>query len=125
MIAYATGEPGAQIVDSILRNAANTCFAHAINLCEVYYDAYRNAGPEAAAQLIVDIGSSGVCGRTDMDTAFWQRAGRIKATQKRISLADCCGLALSELLDGEFVTADRHELAGIQQAGQFRVLLIR
>jgi len=60
-----------------------------------------------------------------MDFAFWQRAGRLKADVKRISLADCFGLALSAVLEAEFVTADRHELEPLAHAPGYRLRFIR
>ena len=38
MIAFLRGEAGAEVVAEILRDPGDQCFAHAINLCEVYYD---------------------------------------------------------------------------------------
>jgi hypothetical protein len=60
-----------------------------------------------------------------MDLLFWQRAGRLKAEIKRISLADCFGLILSAVLNAEFVTADRHEMEIFAQATGYRIRLIR
>lgn len=44
MIAWLRDEPGADVVDGYVRNVNAQGLAHAINLCEVYYDARRNAG---------------------------------------------------------------------------------
>ena len=43
MIAFLRGEPGADVVRAILHNPSDACYAHAINLCEVYYDFVRAA----------------------------------------------------------------------------------
>ena len=44
MIAYLRREIGADVVQNIIVNSASVCFAHAINLCEVYYDFWRVGG---------------------------------------------------------------------------------
>jgi PIN domain nuclease of toxin-antitoxin system len=125
MIAFASAEPGGAMVEELLADRRNQCFAHAVNLCEVYYDACRRIGAEAASQLISDLAGSGVRFRSDMDSAFWQHAGRLKADARRISLADCFGLALSAALDAEFVTADRHEMEALLDKPGYRIRLIR
>jgi hypothetical protein len=60
MIAFASAEPGGAMVEELLADRRNQCFAHAVNLCEVYYDACRRIGAEAASQLISDLAGSGV-----------------------------------------------------------------
>ncbi len=60
---------------------------------------------------------SGVLVRADFDEAFWQEAGRLKAVHRRVSLADCFGLTLTERTGGTFVTSDHHELEPLAQAG--------
>lgn len=42
MIAWLRGEPGAAVVDLAIRDVNSQCLAHALNLCEVFYDAFRN-----------------------------------------------------------------------------------
>ncbi len=123
MVAFVRREPGGSLVEELLSNPENECFAHAANLCEVYYDACRARGPEAAAGVIAHLYRSGIRSRADMDSEFWQEAGRLKARAKRISLADCFGLTLARRLDGEFVTGDRHELEPV--AGEYKIRFIR
>ena len=121
IIAFVSGEPGGALVEELLADPRNQCFAHAANLCEVYYDTYRRSGPEIATNLISDLADSGVRFRSDMDLAFWQHAGRLKAEVKRISLADCFGLALSVVLEAEFVIADRHEMEVLLHAPDYKI----
>jgi len=45
----------------------------------------------------------------EMDSDLWQEAGRIKATFKKVSLADCFALALAKREDATLVTSDHHE----------------
>jgi PIN domain nuclease of toxin-antitoxin system len=125
LISFVSGEPGGALIEELLADPSNQCFAHAVNLCEVYYDACRRSSPEIAATLISDLADSGVQFRSDLDTPFWQRAGRLKAEMKRISLADCFVLTLSALLNAEFVTADRHEMEAVKKATDYKIRFIR
>ena len=52
-----------------------------------------------------------------MDEDFWQEAGRIKADYKRVSLADCFCVALSNRVSGEVVTSDHHEINRLLRPG--------
>ena len=48
-IAYLQNEPGAEVVEPILLDAANTCDIHVVNLVEVF-DHFIRAFDEATAQ---------------------------------------------------------------------------
>ncbi len=37
MIAYLNDEPGADVVEAAMIDPMNQCYAHAVNLCEVFY----------------------------------------------------------------------------------------
>ncbi|HJQ23744.1 MAG TPA: hypothetical protein VKA60_07475 [Blastocatellia bacterium] len=78
MLAYLKGEPGALVVDSLLRDSANVCYAHAINLCEVYYDFLRYAEERIAQEAISDLYADGVIERQDMVAAFGRPSDSIK-----------------------------------------------
>jgi len=125
MIAFLRGENGANVVAQVLRDPADTCFAHSVNLCEVYYDFVRGADERTARAAINDLLSVGVRPRRDMNKAFWQRVGNLKGTIRRISLADCFAIALSERLSGDVVTSDHHEFDPLVAAGVCRVRFIR
>src|SRR5688572_33352330 len=90
MIAPLRGEPGESVVWAHLANPAATCYAHAINFCEVYYDFFRAADELTAGNAIRDLKALGIIERIDFEQEFWQQAGKIKAVYRRISLADCC-----------------------------------
>jgi len=77
--------------EELLADPRNRCFAHAANLCEVYYDACRRIGPSGADQPISDPASSGLGFRPDMYPAFWQQAGRLKADLAGGLLRPCAG----------------------------------
>ncbi len=72
IIAWLRNEPGADVVENAVRDASSQRIAHAINLCEGYYDAYRNKGESHAESVISDLKAIGVVERADFDEAFWK-----------------------------------------------------
>jgi len=117
MIALLRGEPGHQAVRNILEDANNVCYSHAVNLCEVFYDFARASGTIRAEQAIEDLFRIHILERNDLDGNFWREAGKLKAVHRRVSLADCCAIALTLKLGGELVTSDHHELDALAAAG--------
>jgi predicted nucleic acid-binding protein len=124
MIAYLTGEDGADVVEGHLTGDED-CMAHVVNLCEVYYDFLRAKGEDRARSAIEDLESKGLLVREDIDRAFWQEVGRLKAAPVRISLADCFAIALSKRIAGRVATTDYHEFEPIAQQGICEVEFIR
>src|SRR6185437_7845577 len=102
---------------------ADSCIAHAINLCEVYYDFFRSSDEATAKSAIADLEDLGLIVREDMDRAFWQEVRRYKATNK-VSLADCVAIALANRAGGEVATSDHHEFDAIAMGGVCRVRFI-
>ena len=123
MIAYLRDEDGADIVDNFLQGD-EACLAHALNLCEVFYDFMRVAGEETALAAIEDLKNAGVIVREDMDRVLWQEAGRIKA-KNRVSLADCFAIALANREVAALISFDHHELDVIAATGICKVTFIR
>lgn len=124
MIAYLNGEVGGDVVDRMLRDSRNSCYAHSINLCEVYYDVLRAADEATADRAITDLLSAGVIEREEMDSGLWREAGKIKS-RGRISIADAFCAALAQRVGGEAVTSDRREFGPLAAAGVCDVLFIR
>jgi predicted nucleic acid-binding protein len=124
MIAYLAGEPGSVVVNQLLSDPKHSCHAHAINLCEVYYDFIRRADEATAEQVIGDLSSAGVIERADLDPGIRRDAGKLKAG-RRLSLADALGVALARRLGAEFVTSDHHEFDPLLSAGVAPILFIR
>jgi PIN domain nuclease of toxin-antitoxin system len=116
LIAFLRDEPGAGMVESVLL-APQKCYAHALNLCEVYYDFCRVSNQDTAEAAISDLFGLGIEERTDMDSEFWRNAGRLKAVYRKVSLADCCALALARRIGARLLSADRHEFEPILSAG--------
>ena len=53
MIAYLRGESGADIVENHL--LGDDCFAHSINVCEVYYDFLKVSDENTAKSAVDDL----------------------------------------------------------------------
>jgi PIN domain nuclease of toxin-antitoxin system len=124
IIAWLRNEPGADVVDNAIKDFNSQCVAHAINLCEVYYDAHRNAGEAHAESVINDLAAIGVIERNDFDQAFWKEVGRLKAGGG-ISLADCFGIMLTNRIGGTLLTSDHGEMDSVAADGGCSITFIR
>ncbi|HZQ50602.1 MAG TPA: hypothetical protein VFB14_00300 [Bryobacteraceae bacterium] len=78
MIAFLRGEPGADVVLDQMTNPECKALAHALNLCEIYYDFARASGEPVAADALNDLLALGITERNDMHGAFWRAMGRLK-----------------------------------------------
>ena len=116
MIAVLNNEPGADVVEKLLTPKGTIAYAHAVNICEVFYGVLRATDEATAQKALTDIVSLGIQTRADMDDPFWQDIGRIKANH-RLSLADGFAVALARRVGCELVTSDHHELEALAQAG--------
>jgi PIN domain nuclease of toxin-antitoxin system len=123
LISFLRDEPGAETVQNLLNVPQS--YAHALNLAEVYYDFWRAANQEAAESAISDLIALGIEERNDMDSIFWREVGRLKAIHRRVSLADCCALALANRLGATLISADRHEFEPLLAAGICQIEFIR
>jgi PIN domain nuclease of toxin-antitoxin system len=124
LISFLRDEPGAEVVQRIL-GLPQTFYVHALNFCEVYYDFWRTSSQETAESAIADLIGLGIEERNDMDSEFWREIGRLKAVYRRVSLADCCTLALAARLGAALVSADRHEFEPLLSAGICQIEFIR
>jgi PIN domain nuclease of toxin-antitoxin system len=124
MIAYLNSEPGADVVEAAMIDPANQCLAHAINLCEVFYQFHRAGGENAAMSAISDLHSMNVIERADFDQAFWQDSGKLKA-KGGVSLADCFAIALTNRTGATLLTSDHGEMDPIAAAGICPITFIR
>ena len=125
MVAYLNGEVGGDVVESALFDKDSECLAHAINLCEVFYLFHRAGGEVAATKALSDLSDVGVAERSDFDSAFWQQAGALKAVHRKVSLADCCAITLTQRVAGTLVTSDHHELDPLAAVGVCPITFIR
>ena len=124
MIAFLRKELGSIVVEEILLDKNNRCYAHAINLCEVYYDFWRVGGRVAAEQAIEDLLVLGIVERNDFNRFFWKEVGKIKANNKA-SLADCIAVVLANRLGGTVLTSDHHEFDKLAQNKVCSIQFIR
>jgi PIN domain nuclease of toxin-antitoxin system len=123
IIALLKNESGAEIVDRLLLE--QTCMAHSVNLCEVYYDFLKAENENVAQKAINDLEKYGLIFREDMDQEFWKEVGSYKAGIKRVSLADCFAIALANREQAVLVTSDHHEFDHISEQGICQVMFIR
>ncbi len=129
MLAFLKGEPGGDVVNNLLEDADVPKFAHAVNLCEVFYDFMVRADFATAQLAFETLRGLGIEERGDNDGAFWRDVAALIADGRRagyrIALGDAWGVALARREDADFVTADRHELEAVRDAGACRILFIR
>jgi len=109
MIAYLSGEIGWEFVSQILVQNPSACYAHAINLAEVYYVFMRRGGIQAAENAIEDLRDAGVIPREDFDAELWKEAASIKATYP-LALPDGFCIALAKRIGGTVLTTDHREM---------------
>ncbi|MGI9108305.1 MAG: type II toxin-antitoxin system VapC family toxin [Pyrinomonadaceae bacterium] len=124
IIAWLRNEPGADVVENAIRDLNAQCLVHAINLCEVFYDAHRKAGEARAQAVVSDLAAVGVVERGDFDQAFWMEAGKLKAGGG-ISLADCFAITLTKRAGATLLTSDHGEMDKIAAAGICNITFIR
>ncbi|HEV2735983.1 MAG TPA: type II toxin-antitoxin system VapC family toxin [Longimicrobiaceae bacterium] len=124
MLAYLNGETGSDVVEALLVDSAEACYAHSVNLCEVYYDFLRRSDERIAREAVSDLIANGLVERRDLSRHFWQTVGAHKA-RGRISLADCFCIALAQRLSADLVTSDRREFEPLVPLGMVAVRFIR
>jgi predicted nucleic acid-binding protein len=119
------GEIGAETVAALLDEPKNRCRLHAVNLCEVYYDGIRRGDTTDAARLEELLKKSGFDLETTVPQPLWESVGRLKASLRRVSLADCFALAFTLRENGMLITSDHHEFDPIAAAGICPIQFIR
>lgn len=130
MLAYLQDEGGAGVVEGLLTTPGVVCYAHAVNLHEVYRRIRQDADQATAESAIRDLYAAMVNPREDMDRALWQDAAELVALARgtpgwHLAMGDGFGLALARRLECEFVTADHPEMEPVVQRGLCAVRFIR
>lgn len=117
LIALIEREPGYDRVETLLRDPAVESHIHAINLCEVLYDALRRRPNISTHTVAANTRKAGlhICWNTDV--ALLTGVADCKARWRRVSLADCFALALAQTLGGVLLTSDHHEFDPLVAAG--------
>lgn len=124
LIAYLRGEPGDSVVDSALSNSDTLCYAHAINLLEVFYEFLRATNLATANRALRRLREAGVVTRRDIGSNFMRSVGILKS-RGGVSLADCFCIALAQVTGGELYTSDHHEFDRLVPLGLCTISLIR
>ncbi len=73
LIAFLRDEPGADTVRRLL-DIPQSCFMHAFNHCEVYYDFWRASSQEAAESAMADLLVLGI----SLSAMIWTRSFGVK-----------------------------------------------
>lgn len=112
-------------MEQLLVIDSHQCLISAVNVCEVYYDLLRRNYDEGAGALedILDRYNLEIVGA--LPSAVWSKAGALKAQWRRVSLADCFGLALAIQEEDTFVTSDHKELDALAEGGVCPIRFIR
>jgi predicted nucleic acid-binding protein len=124
MIALLNGESGGSVVRQLLAENPGVCYAHAMNLAEVYYVFLRRGGRGAAENAIQDLLNIGIILRDDLDPALWKDAASLKG-QHSIALPDGLCLALAKRIGGTAVTTDHKEFDPLVHLGIVPIEFIR
>jgi PIN domain nuclease of toxin-antitoxin system len=125
LIAHAKSKLGADVVQTMLADGTNVRLVHAINLCEVYYHYLKLWAPEQADFVLQAFEQTGLLTRDDLSPSFWKAVARVKAYVQRVSLGDCCAIALAQVVGGTVITADRAEFDPVHARGICPVTFIR
>jgi len=115
LVALLKNENGADVVANAYAKANNgeaKIIMNRLNLLEVYYGFYRDAGREYADKIMDGVAQS-IIQISEFDKDIFPEAGRLKASY-RISLADSIALAQALVVGGELLTADHHEFDVIE-----------
>jgi PIN domain nuclease of toxin-antitoxin system len=124
MIAFLDDEPGAEVVEDALTEPGSTCYAHIVNLAEVYYIYFRRGGMAMAEDAIQSLLDVGIIHRDENDTAYWKEAAAFKG-KHAIALPDAFCLALARRLGGTVLTTDHAEFDPLVSLGYCPITFIR
>ena len=125
LIAYLRREEGGDVARDLLLDPKKKFSVHALNLCEIYYDFVRTANTGIAENAIEIICEIGIHCVADMDEELWKNAGNLKASLKRISLADTFAISLAQRLHAVHVTSDHKEFDKVAKEKICKILFIR
>ena len=129
VLAMTKKEPGADKVKALFEDADTKLYMHSANLCEVFHQVWRTEGEQEAYAVVEALKDAGVIERNDMDGEFWRDAGSLIAARRiagaSLPLGDAFGVALARRLNCDFVTADKHEVAPLNDASLVKALFIR
>ena len=129
MFAYLQNEDGADMVRDLLDDADVPKYAHAVNLCEVFYGFAQRAGETVAHDALNTLRAAGIEERSDMDAALWQDAAKLVAVQRGsghgLALGDAFCVALARRLGADIVAGDHPEFGPVDDLQIARVIFFR
>jgi predicted nucleic acid-binding protein len=128
LLALLKGETGADIVDALFQRARigeDVLFMSIVNLLEVFYGFIGDVGIERATALMPPLNDTPLTIIDRISPLVYQTAARLKGTYRRVSLADCIGLATAADFSATFVTSDHHEIKVIEQREALPILWFR
>ncbi|RYX81111.1 type II toxin-antitoxin system VapC family toxin [bacterium] len=140
MLAFLAGEPEGIAVDALFTSSQQEdegilIYAHSVNLCETFYGILAQHGATAAEDAITFLKEAGLVERSDMDGDFWRDVARLVVAGRQLpkpvggrgnlAFGDAVGIALTNRLEGEFVTKDRTEIEPAEAAGLVKAYFIR
>jgi PIN domain nuclease of toxin-antitoxin system len=130
LLAYLLAETGWQAVESLLNDEDNACYAHALNLHEVYRAFGLKMDRTAAAEAIQKLYDAGLTSRPDMDEPLWKDAADLVVTARQapkatLATGDAFGMALARRLGAEFVSAERKEIDRLVPLGFCPIRFVR
>ncbi len=132
LIAYLKGERGSDLVEGMLRNPANECLAHGVNVCEVLYLAIAATNQRVAEAHVQKLVDDGLRIEHTFDEALWRQVARLKTTTALLDdngvgppLADCFCIAFAQRVGADIVTSDHDDFDAVQSSGICAVRFIR
>ena len=132
LTAYLKQERGGDLVESMLRNPANQCMAHGVNVCEVFYLALAAVGEKRAQKAVDDLVADGLIIDNTFDDTLWRQVARLKTENVLLDadgygppLADCFCIAFAQRIGGEIITSDHDDFDPVQTNGICDVTFIR
>ena len=126
ILAFLKGEEGSNKVEELLRNAENgktQLFMHAINLGEIFYTVFKQAGEIQALSAYSKVRQYPVEFLFDLSESFLLRASSLKGTYP-ISYADAFAVATAIEKSGILVTGDP-ELKRLERDRKVDILWIQ
>jgi PIN domain nuclease of toxin-antitoxin system len=128
LLAIFKREAGADVVDVLFQKALmgeDVLFMSIVNLLEVFYGLIGDVGIERAQAMMEPLDDTPLTVINTISQPVYQTAARLKGTYRRVSLADCIGLATAADFSGAFVTSDHHEIKTIEQREALSILWFR
>jgi predicted nucleic acid-binding protein len=128
LLALLKRESGADVVDALFQKALtgeDVLFMSVVNLLEVFYGLIGDVGIERAQAMMAPLDDTPLTIIEAISPPVYQTAARLKGTYRRVSLADCVGLATAADFSATFVTSDHHEIKAIEQREALSILWFR